>query len=90
MKTLKNSTVVFDIAVNDRSLPVKATPFVIATGETRIRVSCNNSPVHIFGWNNNKHQFSEIEIQGDAFPPIIAMAIAGNLEHQFEMIKHAA
>ena len=86
----KNQTVAFDMSVNDRKYTVKATPYNIATGETRFRVSYNNSPVHIFGWDNGLDRLAEVEEVSDILPPVIEMAIAENLENSFRHAERAA
>jgi hypothetical protein len=86
----KNQTVAFEMSVNDRKYAVKATPYNIATGETRFRVSYNNSPVHIFGWDNGLERLAEVEEVSDILPPVIEMAIAENLGNSFRQAERAA
>jgi hypothetical protein len=90
MRVKKNKTLSFDISVNNRSYIVNATPYKIATGETRFRVSYNNGPVHIFGWDVNLFQMSEVEEVSDILAPVSRMAIARELEINSKELHHAA
>lgn len=86
----KNKTVAFEMSVNDRNYHVRATPYNIATGETRFRVSYNNSPVHIFGWDNGLDRLAEVEEVSDLLPPVIEMAIAQKLAVSLREDQRAA
>ncbi len=58
---MKTKTEVFEVTVEGKAVVVKATPYQINTGETRFRVSINDSPVHIFAWDNNRQRLADIE-----------------------------
>jgi hypothetical protein len=90
MTRIKNKTVYFEILVNNRSYTVTATPYKIATSETRFRVSYNNSPVHIFGWDDNLDRMTEFEEVSEKLPPVIEMAIARELEDNYKQMVLAA
>jgi len=57
---MRAKTEVFEILVEGKSVTVKATPFQVKSGETRYRVSINESPVHIFGWDESRQRFADI------------------------------
>ncbi len=86
----KMQSVSFDVPVNGRSYAVNATPFKIASGEIFFRVSYNNGPVHVFGWDDGLDRFAETEMSAGIIPPVIEMAIAENLEQHVSQIQHAA
>lgn len=58
---MKTRTEVFEVTVDGNPLLVKATPYQTATTETRFRVSINNSPVHIFGWDKDLNRLTAID-----------------------------
>ncbi|MFT3825437.1 MAG: hypothetical protein QM731_16075 [Chitinophagaceae bacterium] len=57
---MKTKTEVFDVMVDGKAVTVKATPYQINTGETRFRVSINESPIHIFAWDDNRQRLADI------------------------------
>jgi hypothetical protein len=89
-KKNKTKTLSFEMVINNRAYNVKATPYTIATGETRFRVSYNNSPVHIFGWDNGLERLAEVEDATDILVPVVEMAIARELENNFKELEVAA
>lgn len=58
---MKAKTEVFEIAPDNQALVVKATPFKTIKGETRFRVSINDSPVHIFAKSEALKRFTDID-----------------------------
>ncbi len=90
MTRKKIETLSFEMSVNNRQYIVKATPFTTATGETRFRISYNDSPVHIFGWDENLDRVTEIEEVSDLLPPVIETAIAHELETNYKHLQQAA
>jgi len=90
MRQKKNKTLSFEMSVNNRWYIVKATKYNIATGEPRFRVSYNDSPVHIFGWDDNLARLAEVEETSDNLAPVIEMAIAKELVNKFKEIQIAA
>lgn len=89
-KKNKTKTLSFEMSVNNRHYIVTATPYTIATGETRFRISYNDSPVHIFGWDENLDRMTEVEKVSDVLAPVIEMAIALQLENNYKQLQHAA
>jgi len=81
-------TVSFDVPVNGRSYLVNATPFSVGSGDTLYRISYNNGPVHIFGWDEGLNRFAETDVQADVIPPIIEMAIAAKLNEYVSERQH--
>ena len=69
---------------------VNATPFAAATGDTHYRLSYNNGPVHIFGWDEGLNRYAETDTMADLIPPIIEMAIAGRLNEYASEMQDAA
>jgi hypothetical protein len=90
MKPRKPRTVSFDISANNKMYIVKATPYTIATGETRFRVSYNNNPVHIFGWDDGLNRLADVEDVSDILPSVIEMAIAEKLQPYMKQAQRAA
>lgn len=86
----KMQQISFDVAVNGRSYAVNATAFKLPSGETRYRVSYNNGPVHIFGWDEGLDRFAETDNTADVIAPIIEMAIAEKLEQHVSQLQDAA
>ncbi len=82
--------ILFEVPINGRPYAVNATPFAIATGDTLYRVSYNNGPVHIFGWDEGLDRYAETDVQADVIPPIIEMAIADKLNEYASAMQHAA
>ena len=58
---MKTRTEVFQLTIDGNPLVVKATPYQTHTTETRFRVSINNSPVHIFGWDKDLNRLTAID-----------------------------
>jgi hypothetical protein len=54
-------TETFDLMIDGKPVTVKATPYQLHTNETRYRVSINNSPVHIYGWNDSLQRMTVID-----------------------------
>lgn len=76
----------FELSINNRSYDVSATPFTVATGDILYRVSYNNGPVHLFGWDEGLNRFAETDNQADVIPPVVEMEIAARLnEFALEM-----
>jgi hypothetical protein len=86
----KMQPVSFEVPVNGRSYAVDATPFKIPSGEICYRISYNNGPVHVFGWDDGLDRFAEMDRAADIIPPIIEMAIAERLEQNVSQLQDAA
>jgi hypothetical protein len=80
----------FDLPINGRSFSVNATPFTVSGGGVLYRISYNNGPVHVFGWDDGLNRFAETDMQADVIPPVIEMAIAGKLNDFASEMQHAA
>ncbi len=80
---MKTRTEVFEVLVEGKPLVVKATPYQTHTTETRFRVSVNNSPVHIFGWDKDLKRLTAIDSSNatGGVPPKIDEAIGRELYH---------
>jgi hypothetical protein len=91
MSTRKNrvKTMSFEIVTGNANYDVRATPFTIATGETRFRVSINDNPVTIFGWDNGLNRLARLD---DASPMTgnLEMAIADTLNKNVRAMQKAA
>ena len=81
-KRNKAQSISFELSVNNRDLSVTVTPFTIASGDNMYRISYNNGPVHVFGWDEGLNRYAEADNQADVIPPVIEMAIADKL-HEF-------
>ena len=80
----------FELLINGRSFIVNATPFTVPAGDIMYRISYNNGPVHVFGWDEGLDRFAEIEKTADIIPPVIEMAIAEKLQYSVAEMQHAA
>ncbi|MES1226624.1 MAG: hypothetical protein ABUT20_64715 [Bacteroidota bacterium] len=89
-KKSRMQSISFDVPVNNRSYTIHATPFSIASGEVLYRISYNNGPVHIFGWDEGLNRYAEQDVLADIIPPIIEMAIAAKLNEYASQMQHAA
>jgi hypothetical protein len=89
-KKPKIQSVSFEVPVNGRSYAVNATPFKIPSGEICYRISYNNGPVHVFGWDDGLDRFAEMDRAADIIPPVIEMAIAERLEQNASQLQDAA
>jgi|GEM_PF-581937 len=89
-KKKTQTPLLFELQINGRTFAVQATAFTIASGDTLHRVSYNNGPVHIFGWDEGLNRYAEFDTQADIIPPVIEMAIAEKLNEKASGIRHAA
>jgi len=80
----------FDLPVNGRSYTVNATPFTIAGGDVFYRVSYNNGPVHVFGWDEGLNRYAETDSSADVIPPVVEMAIAERIREVSAQLQDAA
>ena len=60
-KKIRTATETFQLEIDGKPVMVKATPYQIHTSEKRYRVSINNSPVHIFAWDDDSRQLVLID-----------------------------
>lgn len=83
-------SVFFELPVNGRSYAVTATPFTVANGDVFYRVSYNNGPVHIFGWDEGLHRYADTDTLADVIPPVIEMSIAEKIQEAAAQFQDAA
>ncbi len=86
---MSKKTIEFDVLQGDLVCQVKATPYEIATHETRFRVSICGSAVYIFGWDNGLGRFGLIDDKAGPLRGNIEMAVSSRLL-QFLQQKKAA
>jgi uncharacterized protein with WD repeat len=86
---MRPKTFSFELPVEGTVYTVKATPYTIATKENRFRVSINESPVYIFGWNNDFDRFAVIDDNPSIIRGNLEMAIAQKLQYAVPQ-KYAA
>jgi len=79
----------FDLPVNGRSYIASATPFTTANGEVFYRVSYNNGPVHVFGWDEGLNRYAETDSTA-VIPPVVEMAIAEKIREMSAQLQDAA
>ena len=89
-KKKRASNILFDLSINNRSYAVTATPFETASGDTMYRVSYNNGPVHVFGWDEGLDRYAEMDAQADVIPPVVEMSIAERLNQHASQMQDAA
>jgi hypothetical protein len=58
---MKTRTEIFELTIDGKPLVVKATPYQTLSTETRFRVSINDSPVHIYGWDKDLNRLTAID-----------------------------
>ena len=80
----------FEININGRFYIVNATPFILPGGDTMYRVSYNNEPVHIFGWDEGLERFAITEKTAELVPPVVEMSIAEELQQRVAQLQDAA
>lgn len=80
----------FEILHSGNIYQVRATEYLNGQEELRYRVSFNDSPVCVFGWNNDMNRFTIMhDHRNPDIPGEIEQAIAGRLKHISKM-KEAA
>ena len=80
-KKTRTTTETFQLEIDGRPVIVKATPYQIHTSEKRFRVSINNSPVHIFAWDENSRRLVLIDkaVTAEKVPAKLEEVIARQL-----------
>ena len=80
-KKTRTTTETFQLEIDGRPITVKATPYQMHTMEKRYRVSINNSPVHIFAWDDNSQRLVAIDkaSMADRVPEKLEEAIGRQL-----------
>jgi hypothetical protein len=58
---MKTRTEIFEMTIDGKPVVVKATPYQTLSTETRFRVSINDSPIHIFGWDKDLNRLTAID-----------------------------
>ena len=64
------SNIAFELPISGRSFMVTATPFNVPSGEVFYRISYNNGPVHVFGWDESLNRFAETQKPAHIIPPV--------------------
>ncbi|MEP6749656.1 MAG: hypothetical protein ABJB86_18100 [Bacteroidota bacterium] len=82
--------IVFDLVINSKMYTVNATPFPTAAGDILYRISYNNGPVHVFGWDEGLDRYAETDMEADIIPPVIELAISSKLNEYASQMQHAA
>ncbi|MEO5682686.1 MAG: hypothetical protein ABIQ88_08590 [Chitinophagaceae bacterium] len=80
----------FELPINGKFYTVTATPYTVPAGDTLFRVSYNDGPVHIFGWDEGLERFSEMDTEAEVIPPVVEMAIADKLQDAISQLEDAA
>lgn len=80
----------FEVPVNGRSYAIQATPFEVPGGDMLYRVSYNNGPVHVFGWDEGLNRYAETDDLADVIPPVIEIHIAEKIQDIAAQLQHAA
>ena len=85
---MKLHTETFEIIKNNRPYTVKATRYLLNT-ETRFRVSVNDSPVHIFSWDDDLERLTATH-SPDELPREVEVGISERLHGIMNQLKQAA
>ena len=81
---MKTVTEIFEIIAEGKPYTVKATSFLNGMEKLRYRVSVNNSPVCIFGWDEGLDRFAILkDARNPDIHPAAEMIIARKLENMF-------
>jgi len=83
-------SIYFEVPVNGRTYEVQATPFEIASGDIMYRVSYNNGPVHVFGWDEGLNRYAETDALADVIPPVVEMRISEKIQEMAAQLQDAA
>lgn len=87
---MKTTTQIFQIKTTDDQHIIKATAYLNGRDQQRFRVSVNDSPICIFGWNDALGRFAIMKDARDPdIHPVAEMLIARKLETLFEMEEAA-
>ncbi len=80
----------FLLPLNGLSYEVQATPFESASGDILYRVSYNNGPVHVFGWDEGLNRYAETDDLADVIPPVMEIHIAEKIHEVAAQLQDAA
>jgi hypothetical protein len=81
---MKTVTEIFAIIAEGKPYTVKTTSFLNGMEKLRFRVSVNNSPVCIFGWDEDLDRFAILKDARDPdIQPAVEMIVARKLENLF-------
>ena len=81
---MKAATEIFEIIAEGKPYMVKATFFLNGMEQIRFRVSVNDSPLCIFGWDEGLDRFAILKDARDPdIHPAAEMIIARKLENLF-------
>ncbi|MBX3241860.1 MAG: hypothetical protein KIT80_12805 [Chitinophagaceae bacterium] len=83
---MKLTTKNFEIVSNGNIYMVKATEYLNGMEELRYRVSFNESPVCVFGWNSNSNCFA---VMTDKRNPPIPAGVEAAIGKKLEKIQTA-
>ena len=80
----------FELACNGNIYNVKATEYINGTEQLRYRVSVNNNPISVFGWNNDLNRYAVMQDKRNPnLSADIELAIGNRLE-KIQAMKEAA
>jgi len=85
---MKLHTETFEIKKNGNPYSVKATRYLLNT-ETRFRVSVNDSPIHIFSWDDDLERLRATH-SPDELPREVEVGISEKLHGIMKQYQHAA
>jgi len=80
----------FELSINNRVYEVSATPFIVASGDIMYRISYNNGPVHVFGWDEGLNRYAETDRLAEVMPPVVELQIAAKLNEFISEMQEAA
>lgn len=87
---MRLTTEKFEIISAGNVYQVRATEYINGSNELRYRVSYNDSPVSVFGWNEDLDRFAVMhDSRNPSTHPEIENAIARKLEN-IQSLKQAA
>ena len=87
---MKLHTETFEIVKANRPWTIKATRYLL-NKETRFRVSVNDSPVHIFSWDDDLERLTATHSPGtDTLPREVEVGIAEKLHGIMKQYQQAA
>jgi hypothetical protein len=80
----------FELYVHGRPYDVTATPFTVASGDTMYRVSYNDNPIRVFGWDEGLDRYAETDVLSEVLPSVLEMEIAAKLNEYASRMEDAA
>jgi hypothetical protein len=80
----------FELILDGRTIEVTARPYMAANEQPRFRVSYDDGPVHIFGYDEQENSVQVMDSASGVIHPKVESAISDVLMQHVASIKQAA